>query len=70
MIKVSGWFKQQIEAGAIKRMTPGLYPAILMGPVQEYVKNHMLCGKVSDVKAVAEELGNAAWAALKTPDTA
>lgn len=65
MKTVSSWFYRHIVSGSIKRLSPELYQAILLGPVQEYVKSHMLCGKTSDVKAVAETLGNAAWSALK-----
>lgn len=67
MKSIAGWFKGHIDAGRIIRLTPGLYQAVLMGPVQEYVKSYMLGGRSSGHTAVAEELGRAAWAALKTP---
>ena len=67
--KISGWFRRHIESGSIKRLPPELYQIILMGPVQEYVKSHMLCGKKPDLAFVSQELGKAAWAALKSLDT-
>jgi AcrR family transcriptional regulator len=63
--KASEWFRRHIASGSIKRLTPGLYQAILMGPVQEYVKNLIMRGEEQDIRSVAEELGAAAWASLK-----
>lgn len=66
MSRVSHWFRRHIEAGSIKRLSPGLYQAILMGPVQEFVKNHMLGDKKPDVTRISKELGFSAWISLKT----
>lgn len=64
--RVSLWFYTHIVSGTIRKTSPELYQAILMGPVQEYIKNCMLKNQTRDIKAVAEELGFAAWVALKS----
>lgn len=64
--RVSMWFYKHIVSGTIRKTSPELYQAILMGPVQEYIKNFMLNNQTQDIKKVAEDLGFSAWVALKT----
>lgn len=63
--RISVWFRTHIASGAIRKLSPALYHAILMGPVQEYIKNYLLPHPKKDLNMIAEELGFCAWVALK-----
>jgi AcrR family transcriptional regulator len=61
---VAAWFRKQIEVGAIRRLPPDLYPAILMGPCQEFARMYLEGHTSTKIAAVAGELAAAAWRAL------
>lgn len=63
--RISAWFNTHIVSGTIKKLSPELYQAILMGPVQEYIENYLLPGQKKDIQYVSEELGFCAWIALR-----
>lgn len=62
--RVASWFLKQITAGAIRRLTPDLYPAILMGPCQEFSRAYLEGKAVAGINDAAGELAAAAWRAL------
>lgn len=64
MARMSAWFRKRIEAGGIRRLSPDLYPAMLLGPCQEYARLYLEGSHVTPVKKAAEVLAEAAWTAL------
>ncbi|HOD16047.1 MAG TPA: TetR/AcrR family transcriptional regulator [Spirochaetota bacterium] len=64
MARLSAWFRMRIEAGGIRRLPADLYPAVLLGPCQEYARLYLEGSYTTPVKKAAEVLADAAWAAL------
>jgi AcrR family transcriptional regulator len=62
--RVAAWFRQQVAAGTIRRLAPGLYPAILMGPCQEFTRGYLAGHIHMNINVAAKELFAAAWRAL------
>jgi AcrR family transcriptional regulator len=62
--RIAAWFRQQIEAGAIRRLPPELYPAILMGPCQEFAREYLAGHVGSDMGSAVKQLAAAVWRAL------
>lgn len=65
---VSAWFRKHIESGDIRRFPPDLYPAIMMGPCQEYSRAFLSGQDVTPVEKAIEALGEAVWRAMAAPD--
>jgi AcrR family transcriptional regulator len=61
---VSAWFRKHIESGAIRRFPPDLYPAIMMGPCQEYSRVYLTGENATPVEKAIEAIGAAVWRAL------
>ncbi len=64
--EVSSWFRKHIEAGSIRRLTPDLYPAIMMGPCQEYSRLFLSGQAVTPLEKAIELIADAVWRALAT----
>ncbi len=64
MARLSGWFRKRIGAGEIRKLPPDLYPALLLGPCQEYARLYLDGNYVTPVKKAAEVLADAAWTAM------
>ena len=64
--RISAWFRKQIAAGAIRRLSPDLYPAVLMGPCQEFSREYLAGHTVAKVETAAKQLSAAAWHALRS----
>lgn len=65
MKQLSPWFIRHIQAGNIRQLPRELYPALIFGPCQT-VTWLLLSGEVStDIGALSDELGEAAWKALR-----
>ena len=63
-LRMAAWFRKQIEAGAIRRFPPDLYPAVLMGPCQEFTRIYLEGDSKTNINGAAKELAAAAWHAL------
>jgi AcrR family transcriptional regulator len=61
---VSAWFRKHIETGAIRRLPPDLYPAIMMGPCQEYSRVYLSGQQVTPVEKAVDFIGDAVWRAM------
>ncbi len=64
MARMSAWFRKRIEAGGIRKLSPDLYPAVLLGPCQEYARLYLEGSHVTPVNKAADVLADAAWTAL------
>jgi AcrR family transcriptional regulator len=64
LLRISAWFKSQIEAGHIRRLPPELYTSILLGPCQEYSRLYLSGFPGARVNDAVKEIGDAAWRAL------
>ncbi|OHD65850.1 MAG: TetR family transcriptional regulator [Spirochaetes bacterium RBG_13_51_14] len=67
MARVSGWFRKHIGTGSIRRLPPDLYPAIMLGPCQEYSRIYLSGHHATPVKDAVKEIGDAVWLALGAP---
>ena len=65
--RLSAWFRRHIMAGEIRRLPPELYPAVLLGPCQEYARLYLEGSSRTAVKEAADALAEAAWTALLQP---
>jgi AcrR family transcriptional regulator len=63
---VGGWFREGIQAGEIRKMAPDMYPAVLMGPCQEFTRLFLAGKTISKQEAAANELAESAWRAIRT----
>ncbi len=63
---VSAWFRKHIESGSIRRLPPDLYPAIMMGPCQEYSRVYLSGQQVTPVDTAVKIIGDAVWRAIST----
>ncbi|HRZ25258.1 MAG TPA: TetR/AcrR family transcriptional regulator [Spirochaetota bacterium] len=62
---VGTWFRKGIQAGEIRKMSPDMYPPVLMGPCQEFTRM-LLEGKTfAKQETAASELAESAWRAVK-----
>lgn len=64
--RVAAWFRKQIAAGAIRRLSPDLYPAVLMGPCQEFSREYLAGHTVTGIEKTVKDLSAAAWLALRS----
>lgn len=62
--RVAAWFRKQIAAGAIRRLPADVYPAVLMGPCQEFARIYLEGHTGTKIDAAARDLAAAAWRAL------
>lgn len=62
--KIAAWFRNHIAAGAIRRLPPDLYAAILMGPCQEFSREYLAGHIETEIGAAATQLSAAVWRAL------
>ncbi len=65
MGRVSNWFRTQIENKSIRRQPADLYPAILMGPCQEFTRMYLSGNSKTKIDIAIKELADAAWRSLK-----
>jgi AcrR family transcriptional regulator len=64
--RVRAWLECQAAAGVLRRVPHGLFYVILLGPSQE-LSRLWLAGRLRvDLRQAQRELGEAAWAALRT----
>lgn len=57
-------FKPWLENGSLRQLPPELYPALIIGPAQEYCRA-WLSGRVkTDPRSLIEPLADAAWRAV------
>lgn len=66
--RMSAWFRKRINAGEIRKLSPDLYPAVLLGPCQEYARIYLTGSPVTRMKEAADVLAGAAWTALAPDD--
>jgi AcrR family transcriptional regulator len=68
--RMSVWFRKHITAGELRQLPAELYPAVLLGPCQEYARLFLEGTSRTAVKEAAEVLAEAAWTVLAVqPDT-
>ena len=66
--EVRAWLAPHVHYGAVRDLDVTLQYALWLGPSQEYCR-HWLAGRTRrSPRAVADELGEAAWNALKGPN--
>lgn len=58
------WFKNQMDAGKIRRVPWDILVAILLGPCQEYTKLYLSKKNISKINDAINDLGDAAWNSL------
>ena len=68
--RVGAWLRPHVRQGRIRRLPRDLYPALLLGPCQEFSRA-WLGGRVrADWEVAKRELTDAAWRMLgQTPDS-
>jgi AcrR family transcriptional regulator len=66
--RIAGWFRKHIAAGAIRRLPRDLYPAILMGPCQEFTRLYLEGRTDAKLEETAREMAAAVWRALEKPN--
>jgi AcrR family transcriptional regulator len=62
--RMSAWFRKHIAAGEVRRLSPDLYPALLLGPSQEYARIYLTGTPATPIREAAAVLADAAWTAL------
>lgn len=62
--RVSQWFAPHLASGEIRRLPRDIYPALLLGPAQEYVRWHFAGHTRTPIAEAAELFGEAAWRAF------
>ena len=62
--RVGAWLKPHVERGELRRVAPDVLVAVLFGPVQVMTRDWLRSGKAKRLRASADELADAAWAAL------
>ncbi len=65
--RVSAWFRKHIEEGSMRRLPPDLYPAIMMGPCQEYSRVYLSGHHATPINTAVDAIGDAVWRALAAP---
>ena len=66
MKRCTRWLGKHVKAGAIRRMPPDMYLAILVGPLMEYTRLHLAGHTCTSPDQAVQELASAAWAALES----
>ncbi len=62
----SQWFKQQMDAGKIRRVPWDILVSILLGPCQEYTKLYLSKKTITKINEAINDLSIAAWNSLST----
>lgn len=64
---LAAWFKNQMDAGQIRKLPRDIFIALLLGACQEYARQYLAGHAVTHVAGAVEQIAAGVWAALK-PD--
>ncbi len=64
---MAAWFAPHVRAGVLRTLPAGLYGALLVGPVHEWVRGQLRGGAVGWEDATVDAMAEAIWCALKAP---
>lgn len=62
--EVLGYFKPWLESGVLRQLPPELYPALIIGPAQEYCRAWLSGRAKTDPRSLIAPLAEAAWRAV------
>jgi len=63
------WLCVHVKAGTVRRLSPDMYVAILLGPLMEYTRLYLACQTCTPLEHAMQELASAAWNCLQAePD--
>ena len=64
-LQVEAWMKPHVESGGLPPLAPDLYLSILTGPSDHFARQWLRGRTRTELDVAAEQLGQAAWAALQ-----
>jgi AcrR family transcriptional regulator len=65
MQRCARWLAVHVKAGTIRRLSPDMYVAILLGPVMEYTRLYLAGQTCTSAENAIQELASAAWNCLE-----
>lgn len=68
MDQLTAWFRPRIRRGSIRRLPGDLYPSLILGPCQEFVRE-WLAGEIrTEVDTAARIIGEGVWRSVRGTD--
>jgi AcrR family transcriptional regulator len=64
MKNVAAWFRPHINSGFIRRLPVDLYPALILGPCQEFAREWLAGSARTEIKTASRKIANAVWRAV------
>ena len=61
---VAAWFRPHINSGFIRRLPVDLYPALILGPCQEFAREWLAGSTKTEIKTASRKIANAVWRAV------
>jgi AcrR family transcriptional regulator len=65
MKRCGRWLGVHVKAGTVRRLSPDMYVAIMLGPVMEYTRLYLAGQTCTPLEHAMKELASAAWNCLK-----
>jgi len=62
---VAAWFRPHVNSGFIRRLPVDLYPALILGPCQEFAREWLAGSTKTEIKTAGRKIANAVWRAVK-----
>jgi AcrR family transcriptional regulator len=65
MKRCAKWVISHVESGALRRLPPDMYVALILGPLMEYTRLYLAGQTCTALESAMEHLAFAAWNSLK-----
>ena len=65
MQNVAAWFRPHVTSGFIRRLPVDLYPALILGPCQEFAREWLAGSTRTEIKTAGRKIANAVWRAME-----